>query len=142
MKKLGYVNQGICMSDLFKGFEQLLEIAKVLEEKMEKGELKTDVQINTRNFSSIPRQGNIPVGTSRIQTHSPASSPVPDDVIVTPPPASASLKDIGGLSTVLKELREVVEIPLKRPDLLTKLGLEAPRGVLLVGPPGSPKNWV
>jgi transitional endoplasmic reticulum ATPase len=132
------------MSDLFKGFEQLLEIAKVLEEKMEKGELKTDVQINSRNFSSIPRQGGIPggIGTSRIN-NPPPSAPSPastDDVIITPPPASASLKDIGGLSEVLNELREVVEIPLKRPDLLTKLGLEAPRGVLLVGPPGTGKT--
>jgi transitional endoplasmic reticulum ATPase len=133
------------MSDLFKGFEQLLEIAKVLEEKMEKGELKTDVQINSRSFSSIPRQGGMPggIGTSRIHTNpAPPSSPAAvDDVIITPPPAeSASLKDVGGLSEVLKELREVVEIPLKRPELLTKLGLEAPRGVLLVGPPGTGKT--
>jgi transitional endoplasmic reticulum ATPase len=133
------------MSDLFKGFEQLLEIAKVLEEKMEKGELKTDVQINSRSFSSIPRQGNVPggIGTSRIHPNPPAasSSASNDDVIITPPPAeSASLKDVGGLSEVLKELREVVEIPLKRPELLTKLGLDAPRGVLLVGPPGTGKT--
>jgi transitional endoplasmic reticulum ATPase len=142
------------MSDLFKGFEQLLEIAKVLEEKMEKGELKTDVQINSRSFSSIPRQGGIPggipggIGTSRIHPN-PSSSPsaanstanaANDDVIITPPPESASLKDIGGLSEVLKELREVVEIPLKRPELLAQLGLEAPRGVLLVGPPGTGKT--
>jgi transitional endoplasmic reticulum ATPase len=133
------------MSDLFKGFEQLLEIAKVLEEKMEKGELKTDIQINSRSFSSIPRQGGMPggIGTSRIHTPpaTPSSPAAADDVIITPPPAeSASLKDVGGLSEVLKELREVVEIPLKRPELLTKLGLEAPRGVLLVGPPGTGKT--
>jgi transitional endoplasmic reticulum ATPase len=133
------------MSDLFKGFEQLLEIAKVLEEKMEKGELKTDVQINSRSFSSIPRQGGMPggIGTSRIHTNpaTPSSPAAADDVIITSPPTeSASLKDVGGLSEVLKELREVVEIPLKRPELLTKLGLEAPRGVLLVGPPGTGKT--
>jgi transitional endoplasmic reticulum ATPase len=141
------------MSDMFKGFEQLLEIAKVLEEKMEKGELKADVQINSRSFSNIPRSGGIPggIGTSRINT---PSSAVPDDVIITPPPASStpssdsspihppspSLKEVGGLSEVLKELREVVEIPLKRPELLAQLGLEAPRGVLLVGPPGTGKT--
>lgn len=143
------------MSDLFKGFEQLLEIAKLLEEKAAKGELKTDIQINTRTLSSIPRQGNIPtgVGTSRINTNpgtaSVANSTPEPEVIITPPPAGAStgdasdqasLKDVGGLTDVLKELRELVEIPLKRPDLLAKLGLEPTRGVLLVGPPGTGKT--
>lgn len=139
------------MSDLFKGFEQLLEIAKALEEKMEKGELKADVQINSRRLSSIPRSGGMPssVGTSRVRPNPAASTPANDDVIITPPPAksttsdrppSVSLKDVGGLSEVLKELREVIEIPLKRPELLTQLGLEAPCGVLLVGPPGTGKT--
>lgn len=145
------------MSDLFKGFEQLLELAKALEEKAEKGELKADVQINARSMSNIPRQGNIPsgIGTSRIRTNAAASSPPPaDDVIITPPrrdsspsdsspsdaPAGGSLQDVGGLSAVLKELRELVEIPLKRPELLKRLGLEPTRGVLLVGPPGTGKT--
>jgi transitional endoplasmic reticulum ATPase len=133
------------MSDFFNGFEQLLELAKLLEEKMEKGELKADVQINSRPLSSIPRQGNIPtggIGTSRVQPNpSPTATPA-EEVTVTPPAAtqSASLKEVGGLSDVLKELRELVEIPLKRPELLTKLGLEPTRGVLLVGPPGTGKT--
>lgn len=139
------------MSDLFKGFEQLIELAKALEEKAEKGELKTDFQINTRSLSSIPRQGNIPggIGTSRIRTPQPPSddSTTPsggDDVPVEPPSEGAesamSLREVGGLSQVLKELRELVEIPLKRPDLLAKLGLEPTKGVLLVGPPGTGKT--
>ena len=143
------------MSDIFKGFEQLLEIAKALEEKMEKGELKADVQINSRHLSSIPRSGGMPsgIGTSRIRPNPSASTPANDDVIITPPPAastahstaeksasSVSLKDVGGLSEVLKELQEVIEIPLKRPELLTQLGLESPCGVLLVGPPGTGKT--
>ncbi|HEY9616156.1 MAG TPA: AAA family ATPase, partial [Microcoleaceae cyanobacterium] len=146
------------MSDLFKGFEQLLELAKALEEKAEKGELKTDFQINTRSLSSIPRQGNMPggIGVSRMRSPANSSSAQPSssgttntpdpEVIITPPPSgetpldTPSLKDVGGLSEVLKELRELVEIPLKRPDLLAKLGLEPPRGVLLVGPPGTGKT--
>lgn len=139
------------MSDLFKGFEQLIELAKALEEKAEKGELKTDFQINTRSLSSIPRQGNIPggIGTSRIRTPQPPSdaSTTPsggDDVPVEPPSegteSAMSLREVGGLSQVLKELRELVEIPLKRPDLLAKLGLEPTKGVLLVGPPGTGKT--
>ena len=139
------------MNDLFKGFEQLLELAKTLEEKAEKGELKTDIRINSRSISSIPRQGNIPndIGTSRIRTPSSGGEDEGDRVLVTPPPGDdsespdlpdASLQDVGGLGEVLRELRELIEIPLKRPDLLKKLGLEPTRGVLLVGPPGTGKT--
>jgi transitional endoplasmic reticulum ATPase len=134
------------MSDFFKGFEQLLELAKALEEKIDQGELKADVQINSRSLSSIPRQGNIPrSGVGVNPSVSQTSSTQADEVIVTPPApqssaATGSLRDVGGLSEVLQDLRELVEIPLKRPDLLAKLGLEPTRGVLLVGPPGTGKT--
>jgi transitional endoplasmic reticulum ATPase len=141
------------MSDLFKGFEQLVELVKTLEEKAEKGEIKTDFQINSRSMSNIPRSGNIPrpnnmandIGTSRIRTQpSPNSDTGKGDTsdVVIPPdsPSGNALKDIGGLSEILKELKELIAIPLKRPDLLAKLGLEPTRGVLLVGPPGTGKT--
>lgn len=144
------------MSDFFKGFEQLIELAKTLEEKAEKGELKTDIRINGRTMGNIPRQGNIPtdIGVSRMGRPTPPTTPpTPDeDVIITPPPADAvptappatinqpSLKDVGGLARVIQELRELVEITLKRPQLLARLGLEPTRGVLLVGPPGTGKT--
>ncbi|WP_414753489.1 AAA family ATPase [Anabaena sp. CCY 9910] len=141
------------MSDLFKGFEQLIELVKTLEEKAEKGEIKTDFQINSRSMSSIPRTGNIPrpnnmandIGTSRIRTqpspNSDSGNGDTSDVVVPPDaPSGNSLKDVGGLGEVVKELKELIAIPLKRPDLLAKLGLEPTRGVLLVGPPGTGKT--
>ncbi|MDZ8034172.1 AAA family ATPase [Nostoc sp. DedSLP04] len=135
------------MDDIFKGFEQLLEIAKALEEKVEKGELKTSIEIRSHNLSSIPRQGNIPrkTSSSRVRANSTdAAAPMDNADDVTTPSANknskASWQGVGGLGDVLKEIRELVEIPLKRPDLLVKLGLEPPRGVLLVGPPGTGKT--
>lgn len=124
------------MNDIFKGFEQLLELAKTLEEKADRGDIKTEFTV--RSLSSIPRQGNIPRSSSR---------PAPD-VIVTPPPPNPtpdrttgnSLDRVGGLDETIAELRELIEIPLKRPELLAKLGLEPPRGVLLVGAPGTGKT--
>jgi transitional endoplasmic reticulum ATPase len=160
------------MNDFFQGFEQLLELAKTLEEKAEKGELKADIRVNTQRLSNIPR--NIPrtgdrpadlgdIGVSRMRTpnaKSPAASGnAADPVIITPPPAHSTddadpnaagaaapkpdrptLAKVGGLGQVIQELRELVEIPLKRPQILAQLGLEPPRGVLLVGPPGTGKT--
>lgn len=47
---------------------------------------------------------------------------------------------IGGLDTQISEIREIVELPLKRPDLFVAVGIEPPKGVLLHGPPGTGKT--
>ncbi|MBE6485465.1 MAG: AAA family ATPase [Methanosphaera stadtmanae] len=51
-----------------------------------------------------------------------------------------SYEDIGGLENEVKKIREMVEIPLKRPELFKQLGISAPKGVLLHGPPGTGKT--
>jgi proteasome regulatory subunit len=48
--------------------------------------------------------------------------------------------DVGGLKEQIRELREVVELPLKNPDLFKEIGIEPPKGVLLYGPPGCGKT--
>ena len=49
-------------------------------------------------------------------------------------------KDVGGLARQMLELREAVEDPLLRPELYATVGIEPPKGVLLVGPPGTGKT--
>ncbi|MEM2032348.1 MAG: AAA family ATPase, partial [Candidatus Woesearchaeota archaeon] len=48
--------------------------------------------------------------------------------------------DVGGLDEVKQQLKEVVEWPLKHPEIFARLGVDAPRGVLLYGPPGTGKT--
>lgn len=51
-----------------------------------------------------------------------------------------SFSDIGGLNEQVKELREVIELPLTNPELFVRVGIKAPKGVLLYGPPGTGKT--
>ncbi|MEM4295745.1 MAG: CDC48 family AAA ATPase [Candidatus Anstonellales archaeon] len=48
--------------------------------------------------------------------------------------------DIGGLKDAVQKIREMVELPLRHPELFQKLGIEPPKGVLLYGPPGTGKT--
>ncbi len=54
--------------------------------------------------------------------------------------ADVTYDDIGGLQETIDQLREMVELPLRYPQLFTRLGVDPPRGVLLHGPPGTGKT--
>lgn len=55
---------------------------------------------------------------------------------------NVTYEDIGGLSQQLIEVRETVELPLIKPEIFKKVGIEPPKGVLLVGPPGTGKTLI
>jgi transitional endoplasmic reticulum ATPase len=53
---------------------------------------------------------------------------------------AVTYEDIGGMRPVVQKVREMIELPLRHPELFERLGVEAPKGVLLYGPPGTGKT--
>ncbi|ERJ07406.1 Cell division cycle protein [Halorhabdus tiamatea SARL4B] len=66
------------------------------------------------------------------------TSSSPEDAGDTLP--DVQYEDIGGLSEEIAHIREMIEVPMRHPELFNKLGVEPPRGVLLHGPPGTGKT--
>lgn len=88
-----------------------------------------------------------------VKSYSPSSKAViikpTTDVSISEKPVSkeeiarvprVSYEDIGGLEKETEKVREMVELPLRHPELFDKVGIEAPKGVLLHGPPGTGKT--
>ena len=128
--------------------DQLIDLAQKLDEKQKSGEIRTEVNVTSRPLSSIPRRSTIP-RSPRAATATGGNQEVTSPDVVKPEPSpdnsqnekpAAIAELVGGLGDTLAQLRDLVEIPLKRPDILAKLGLELPKGVLLVGPPGTGKT--
>lgn len=66
-----------------------------------------------------------------------SDKPVKEEMVSLP---KVSYEDIGGLGDEIKKVREMIELPLRHPELFDKLGVEAPKGLLLHGPPGTGKT--
>ncbi len=120
-------------------------LAKSLEKKADQQVLTANASTNSysssenSNFPKSEEPSVKAMGRPRSTGYKNSSST--DHNALYPEPAmQPTLEAVGGLSEVLTELRDLVALPLKRPDLLAKLGLEPTRGVLLIGPPGTGKT--
>ena len=84
----------------------------------------------------------VPSGIVVITEHTQLSvktEPVEMTEILRP---SVTYDDIGGLDEELQRVREMIELPLKHPELFERLGIDPPKGVLLYGPPGTGKTLI
>ena len=104
------------------------------------------VNIEEIFFTPIPGEakfvvvGTAPDGIVRITDYTELElRPEPVDVEEKVIP-TITYEDIGGLQDAIQKIREMVELPLRHPELFTKLGIEPPKGVLLYGPPGTGKT--
>ncbi|MHC1589278.1 MAG: AAA family ATPase, partial [Methermicoccaceae archaeon] len=66
-----------------------------------------------------------------------SEKPVKEEIKKAP---AITYEDIGGLEEEIKKVREMIELPMKHPELFEHLGIEPPKGVLLYGPPGTGKT--
>ncbi len=99
-----------------------------IEKEVNQAELKPTVRVALRNDSYalhkvLPNKVDALVSLMRVEK-------VPD----------STYDMIGGLDKQIKEIREVIELPIKHPELFTALGIAQPKGVLLYGPPGTGKT--
>ncbi len=69
-------------------------------------------------------------------TLSPKAVEISDDLNIP----QITYEDIGGLTDEVKKVREMIELPLKHPEIFARLGIEPPKGVLMHGPPGTGKT--
>jgi len=65
--------------------------------------------------------------------------PLKEEMLKLP---QVSYEDIGGLEDEIMKIREMIELPLKHPELFERLGIDPPKGVLLYGPPGTGKTLI
>jgi transitional endoplasmic reticulum ATPase len=98
------------------------------------GQMGGLTQIKFMIVSTTPSQPVIITENTQV-TLNPKAVEITDENI-----PEITYEDIGGLSEEIKKIREMVEIPLKHPEIFQRLAIEPPKGVLLHGPPGTGKT--
>jgi len=91
-------------------------------------------QIKFMIVNSIPNQPVIITENTEVVLNSKAMDIIEESM------SQINYEDIGGLREEIKKIREMVEIPMKHPEIFNRLGVEPPKGVLLYGPPGTGKT--
>lgn len=86
-------------------------------------------------IETLPKQAVIITDATEV-----VYNPEASEQLTEAPSIEVSYEDIGGLREEISKIREMVELPLKHPEIFERLGIDAPKGVLLHGPPGTGKT--
>jgi transitional endoplasmic reticulum ATPase len=130
VEKLGEITRGytgadltaLCREAAMKAIRRILPNIDFSEEKIAP-EILNNLEVTMKDFMDAYKEIT-PSALREVEVETP----------------TVRWEDIGGLSTVKQKLIEVVEWPLKYPEKFQKLGIKAPKGVLLYGPPGCGKT--
>ncbi len=124
-KTMGYTGadiQVLCKEAALKAIKPYFAELKNIEEKVPT-QILDKIKVSRQNFSDALKV----VEPSAMR-----------EVLINKP--HVSWEDIGGLEEAKEKLRELIELPLMRPDLFVKAGIKPSKGVLLTGPPGTGKT--
>jgi len=127
------MSEGIDMEDIFGDIEKMFGGALGGLSGMNFGGIQ---QIKFIVANTSPNQPVVITENTEVQLSQKAVE-ISDDSKSAP---DITYEDIGGLTEEVKKIREMVELPLKHPEIFDKLGIEPPKGVLLHGPPGTGKT--
>lgn len=104
----------------------LVEISQDLKEKIESGDMVLNEQKSLVIVDKIDLTKNFPV----------------ENYLIVNKNIKVSWNDIGGLSKEVEKVKEVLELPLLKPQMFKEMGISPPKGVLLYGPPGTGKTMI
>ncbi|MHA1669933.1 MAG: CDC48 family AAA ATPase [Promethearchaeota archaeon] len=96
------------------------------------------INLNTKIFFS--EKSTITYAELRHQTFRSAGRSALEEKLQKISHEDITYEDIGGLALSIQKIREIIELPLRHPELFDRIGIEAPKGVLLHGPPGTGKT--
>ena len=84
-------------------------------------------------------KGAVLIAPTTLLTVAPARTEAKTQAVGRP---AFSYEDVGGLKREVQRVREIIELPLRYPEVFTRLGIDAPKGILLYGPPGCGKTLI
>ncbi|MBD3203311.1 CDC48 family AAA ATPase [Candidatus Woesearchaeota archaeon] len=112
--------------------EKLLDKPFIKNTKITVDVMGTTLQFVVTNVS--PKGAIKVVDTTKVEI---SETPVKEDMLKVP---EVTYEDIGGLDEEIDSIREMIELPMKHPEVFERLGIGAPKGLLLTGPPGTGKT--